>query len=129
MATEAAATARWLLLPLLSPLQSPHKQQQLIFAALLLLFFFSSLQSLHCYAAAGYNEQQEADRVAFLPGQPSSPKVSQFSGYITVNSQNGRALFYWFFEAQALPSQKPLLLWLNGGCAMMSESFTSAIEM
>uniref|UniRef100_J3LBV4 Carboxypeptidase n=1 Tax=Oryza brachyantha TaxID=4533 RepID=J3LBV4_ORYBR len=73
--------------------------------------------SLDCYPAAGggYSEQ-EADRVAFLPGQPTSPQVSQFSGYITVNSQNGRPLFYWFFEAQALPSQKPLLLWLNGGC-------------
>jgi hypothetical protein len=61
-------------------------------------------------------DEQEADRVAFLPGQPRSPQMSQFSGYITVNSQNGRALFYWFFEAQALPSKKPLLLWLNGGC-------------
>ncbi|XP_052149565.1 serine carboxypeptidase-like 26 isoform X3 [Oryza glaberrima] len=129
MATEAAATARWLLLPLLSPPQSPHKQQQLIFGALLLLFFFSSLQSLHCNAAAGYNEQQEADRVAFLPGQPSSPKVSQFSGYITVNRQNGRALFYWFFEAQALPSQKPLLLWLNGGPGCSSVGYGAASEL
>ncbi|OMO53455.1 Peptidase S10, serine carboxypeptidase [Corchorus capsularis] len=36
--------------------------------------------------------------------------VSQFSGYITVNEEHGRALFYWFFEAQSQPSQKHLLL-------------------
>jgi hypothetical protein len=68
--------------------------------------------------AAGYGEQQDGDRVAFLPGQPKSPPVSQFSGYVTVNQRNGRALFYWFFEAQASPAQKPLLLWLNGGCCL-----------
>ena len=41
--------------------------------------------------------------------------MSQFSGYVTVNERNGRALFYWFFEAQTTPEEKPLLLWLNGG--------------
>uniref|UniRef100_A0A0D9V0E8 Carboxypeptidase n=1 Tax=Leersia perrieri TaxID=77586 RepID=A0A0D9V0E8_9ORYZ len=122
MATEAAA--RWLLLHPSLP-QSSHKKQHLIFASLLL---FASLQSFHCYAAASYNEQ-EADRVAFLPGQPRSPQVSQFSGYITVNRQNGRALFYWFFEAQTLPSKKPLLLWLNGGPGCSSIGYGAASEL
>lgn len=60
---------------------------------------------------------QEFDRILNLPGHPNNvPSISQFSGYITVNHHNGRALFYWFFEAQsAQPSSKPLLLWLNGG--------------
>ena len=26
-----------------------------------------------------------------------------------------QTLFYWFFEAQMTPEEKPLLLWLNGG--------------
>lgn len=94
---------------------------------LLILGAFSSslfccLISIEAAAAAaaaggegGYQHAQEADRVSALPGQPSNPGVSQFSGYITVNPKNGRALFYWFFEAQTLPSQRPLLLWLNGG--------------
>lgn len=61
------------------------------------------------------NETYESDRITELPGQPSSPSISHFSGYITVNENHGRALFYWFFEAQSEPSKKPLLLWLNGG--------------
>ena len=61
------------------------------------------------------SNQRDADRVARLPGQPESPIVSQFAGYVTVNERHGRALFYWFFEAQTTPEEKPLLLWLNGG--------------
>lgn len=54
------------------------------------------------------------DLVTNFPGQP---KVSfrHFSGYVTVNETNGRALFYWFFEAMNHPNVKPLVLWLNGG--------------
>lgn len=65
--------------------------------------------------ATGAKGGYEADRVLHLPGQPARPKLSQFAGYINVNEENGRALFYWFFEAESRPSQKPLLLWLNGG--------------
>jgi serine carboxypeptidase-like clade 2 len=97
-----ATSARWLL-----P-QSKHKP---LIPALVLLVFAS--QSLCCYSAG--SSEQERDRVAFLPGQPRSPQVSHFSGHVTVNEKNGRALFYWFFEAQEQPAHKPLLLWLNGG--------------
>jgi serine carboxypeptidase-like clade 2 len=97
-----ATAARWLL-----P-QSKHKP---LIPALVLLVFAS--QSLCCYSAG--SSEQERDRVAFLPGQPRSPQVSHFSGHVTVNEKNGRALFYWFFEAQEQPAHKPLLLWLNGG--------------
>ncbi|XP_031497081.1 serine carboxypeptidase-like 26 [Nymphaea colorata] len=71
----------------------------------------------------------EADRVLRLPGQPANPKLSQFSGYINVNEENGRALFYWFFEAQSQPSQKPLLLWLNGGPGCSSVAYGAAVEL
>ena len=116
----ATAAARWLL-P--QPQHKQQQQQQLILALLLLVF---ASQSLRCYSAsAGYSEQ-ERDRVAFLPGQPKSPQVSHFSGHITVNEKNGRALFYWFFQAQEQPARKPLLLWLNGGsCLITSFTFSS----
>jgi len=76
---------------------------------------FFLLSTLFIKASAINVETYESDRIIDLPGQPSSPSVSHFSGYITVNENHGRALFYWFFEAQSEPSKKPLLLWLNGG--------------
>lgn len=72
-------------------------------------------QSQEYYSYVGTSSSNDDTRVINLPGQPSSPSVSQYSGYITVNEDHGRALFYWFFEAQSQPSNKPLLLWLNGG--------------
>jgi carboxypeptidase C (cathepsin A) len=57
---------------------------------------------------------QDADRVHMLPGQPAV-NFKQYAGYVTVNEQHGRALFYWFFESMNNPQKKPVLLWLNGG--------------
>nr|XP_048322294.1 serine carboxypeptidase-like 33 [Ziziphus jujuba var. spinosa] len=73
--------------------------------------------------------QESSDRVINLPGQPSSPSISHFSGYITVNQDHGRALFYWFFEALSQPDSKPLLLWLNGGPGCSSIGYGAAVEL
>ncbi|CAL9222747.1 unnamed protein product [Arabidopsis halleri] len=61
--------------------------------------------------AEGYPEE---DLVVKLPGQP---KVGfrQFAGYVDVDSENGRSLFYYYVEAVKEPDTKPLTLWLNGG--------------
>ena len=83
-----------------------------ILSVVLLCFFLLTIPFIK---AAEIKEPYEADRILNLPGQPPSPAVSQFSGYVTVDGDHGRALFYWFFEAQSEPSKKPLLLWLNGG--------------
>ena len=57
----------------------------------------------------------EADLVTGLPGQPVVG-FSHYAGYVDVASGGGgKALFYWFFEAEREPDKKPLLLWLNGG--------------
>ncbi|XP_057850536.2 serine carboxypeptidase II-3-like [Cryptomeria japonica] len=61
------------------------------------------------------NRKQENDKITSLPGQPSNVTFAQYSGYVTVDSKAGRALFYYFTEATQDPSTKPLLLWLNGG--------------
>lgn len=56
---------------------------------------------------------KEADKIVSLPGQPQV-SFSQYSGYVTVDPNAGRALFYYFAESQD-SSTKPLVLWLNGG--------------
>ena len=62
--------------------------------------------------------QQEEDRILGLPGQPNGVAFDMYGGYVTVDEQAGRALYYWFQEADpgtADPGTAPLLLWLNGG--------------
>ncbi|KAL6850311.1 hypothetical protein ACP4OV_020938 [Aristida adscensionis] len=91
--------------------------------------FFSLVALSLLPATTAARGEQDGDRVMILPGQPRSPPVSQFAGYVTVNETNGRALFYWFFEAQASPATKPLLLWLNGGPGCSSVGFGAASEL
>ncbi|KAI3448095.1 hypothetical protein Pfo_004760 [Paulownia fortunei] len=59
------------------------------------------------------NGLKEADKILSLPGQPEV-SFSQYSGYVTVDPNAGRALFYYFAESED-SSTKPLVLWLNGG--------------
>ncbi|ESQ29337.1 hypothetical protein EUTSA_v10023439mg [Eutrema salsugineum] len=68
------------------------------------------------------------DLVTNFPGQP---KVSfrHYAGYVTVSEINGRALFYWFFEAMNQPNVKPLLLWLNGGPGCSSVGYGTTQEI
>jgi carboxypeptidase C (cathepsin A) len=50
-------------------------------------------------------------------------KVTQHSGYITVNTQvdNGGHIFYWLFESRSNPTKDPLVLWMTGGPGCSSE--------
>lgn len=75
------------------------------------------------YSAAEYSAvnispqdgQKEKDKIESLPGQPPGVEFDQYSGYVTVDHEAGRALFYYFVEAPLNSSSKPLVLWLNGG--------------
>ncbi|CAH9104278.1 unnamed protein product [Cuscuta europaea] len=95
----------------------------------LYLFGFLCFWILSCTEASSSPEAQDSDKIEYLPGQPNSPLITQYSGYITVNEFHGRALFYWFFEAQSQPSIKPLVLWLNGGPGCSSIGYGAASEL
>ncbi|KAK1418273.1 hypothetical protein QVD17_27416 [Tagetes erecta] len=62
----------------------------------------------------------QLDKIVALPGQPAGVSINQYSGYVTVNPNAGRALFYYFVESPTDSSTKPLVLWLNGGPACSS---------
>ncbi|XAR53086.1 Carboxypeptidase D [Bertholletia excelsa] len=54
------------------------------------------------------------DLVVRLPGQPGV-SFRQYAGYVDVDREAGRSLFYYFVEAEENAQQLPLTLWLNGG--------------
>ncbi|KAK4379734.1 hypothetical protein RND71_001596 [Anisodus tanguticus] len=60
---------------------------------------------------------KEKDWIEKLPGQPPV-KFQQYGGYVTVNESAGRALYYYFTEAENSKSL-PLLLWLNGAANVL----------
>ncbi|OAY64309.1 Serine carboxypeptidase II-3, partial [Ananas comosus] len=63
---------------------------------------------------------RETDKITALPGQPNKEaEFDQYAGYVTVDAKAGRALFYYFVEALHDPSNKPLVLWLNGVANML----------
>ncbi|XP_068658232.1 serine carboxypeptidase II-3-like [Aristolochia californica] len=73
---------------------------------------------------------KEKDRIMKLPGQPANVDFAQYGGYITVNDESGRALFYYFAEAVGQKqSSRPLLLWLNGGPGCSSIGYGAMEEL
>ncbi|KAJ6692040.1 CARBOXYPEPTIDASE [Salix purpurea] len=72
---------------------------------------------------------KERDRIESLPGQPGV-EFSQYGGYVTVDESAGRALYYYFVEAQHSNNESlPLLLWLNGGPGCSSLSYGAMQEL
>ncbi|KAL4857617.1 Serine carboxypeptidase-like 26 [Chlorella vulgaris] len=88
---------------------------------------FADADSEHAWPPL--TSRAEQDRVSALPGAPAAPVVSIFSGYITVDEEAGRELFYVFVESSSKPRTDPLVLWLNGGpgCSSLGGGFLSEL--
>ncbi|KAJ4724618.1 Carboxypeptidase [Melia azedarach] len=71
----------------------------------------------------------EHDKITALPGQPNGVNFQQYAGYVTVDPQAGRALFYYFVESPENSSTNPLVLWLNRGRGCSSFGYGAMTEL
>lgn len=56
-----------------------------------------------------------------LPGFSGTFPSKHYSGYVTIDKEHGKNLWYYFVESEMNPSKDPVVLWLNGGpgCSSM----------
>ncbi|PKA54505.1 Serine carboxypeptidase 1 [Apostasia shenzhenica] len=57
----------------------------------------------------------ESALITHLPGFNATFPSKHYSGYVTVDENHGKSLFYYFVESERNPAEDPVVLWLNGG--------------
>lgn len=80
--------------------------------------WLASLVVSLCLQQAWVVAADPSHRVLRLPGQPPV-RFKHYAGYVSVNEGKGRAIFYWFFEADHRKAGTlPVSFWFNGGKKM-----------
>eukprot|EP01084_Bolivina_argentea_P060262 110118_1 len=53
----------------------------------------------------------------YTPNGNTKPALTQYSGFVQVNSTANGSIFYWFVESisKNVDASTPVLVWLNGG--------------
>ncbi|EGD81945.1 serine carboxypeptidase II [Salpingoeca rosetta] len=83
---------------------------------LLVALFCAAAAAAHgVVAAESDGDGKHGDLITSLPGLEKMPDFKMYSGYVTVDKDHGRALFYFFAESQNDPSTDPIILWQQGG--------------
>lgn len=57
----------------------------------------------------------EGALITQLPGFNGSFPSKHYSGYVTIDADHEKRLFYYFVTSEGDPSKDPVVLWLNGG--------------
>lgn len=53
--------------------------------------------------------------VTNIPGFNGTLPSKHYAGFVTVDENHGRRLYYYFVASERSPSKDPVVLWLNGG--------------
>uniref|UniRef100_A0A0D9XY96 Carboxypeptidase n=1 Tax=Leersia perrieri TaxID=77586 RepID=A0A0D9XY96_9ORYZ len=80
-----------------------------VVAFLLAAAFFLASSGGGCHAAP------QGALVRSVPGFDGALPSKHYAGYVTVDEQHGRNLFYYMVESERDPGKDPVVLWLNGG--------------
>ncbi|XP_077228910.1 serine carboxypeptidase 1-like isoform X2 [Tasmannia lanceolata] len=53
--------------------------------------------------------------ITHLPGFSGTLPSKHYAGYVSIDKNHGKNLFYYFVVSERNPSKDPVVLWLNGG--------------
>ncbi|KAJ0792423.1 putative carboxypeptidase C [Helianthus annuus] len=53
--------------------------------------------------------------ISQIPGFNGTLPSKHYAGYVTIDENHGKKLYYYYVLSERNPSEDPVVLWLNGG--------------